>query len=249
MKMRRSGWRPASSNRSMRTSVPRTVKRAVGVLEVGGRGLQRLRRQLRAPVSSVCSAPTCTAEPPVNSEREPALPKPSPRSVSPSTTRTLSIGTPNTSTTSCASVVAMPCPIALTAENTSITPSACTVDRHALLEHVAAGPFQEGGDAQAAQLAARLRLRAARASKPLQSACARRLVHHLLELADVVGLAHRVLVRHLLGPDEVAPAQRDAVDAGLARRLVHQPLDDVDRLGPAGAAVGAGGRGVGEHAP
>ena len=45
---------------------------------------------------------TCTAEPPVKSEREPALPKPLPRSVSPWTMRTFSIGTPNTSTASCA---------------------------------------------------------------------------------------------------------------------------------------------------
>ncbi|MNU72181.1 hypothetical protein D3C71_616350 [compost metagenome] len=74
----------------------------------------------------VRSAPMRTAEPPVKSEREPALPKPSPRSVSPSTTRTFSMGTPKASTASCASEVAMPCPMALTAENTSITPSACT---------------------------------------------------------------------------------------------------------------------------
>jgi hypothetical protein len=39
----------------------------------------------------------------------------------------------------------------------------------ALFQHVAAGPFEEGGDAQAAQLAGAL-LCAARFSKPLQSA-------------------------------------------------------------------------------
>ena len=65
--------------------------------------------------SIVLSAPERMAEPPVKSEREPALPKPLPRSVSPSTTRTCSIGTPNASTTSCASEVAMPWPIWLTA--------------------------------------------------------------------------------------------------------------------------------------
>ena len=52
--------------------------------------------------STVRSDATLTAEPPTKIEREPALPKPLPRSVSPCTMRTFSIGTPNTSTTSCA---------------------------------------------------------------------------------------------------------------------------------------------------
>ena len=52
--------------------------------------------------STVRSEATFTAEPPTKIEREPALPKPLPRSVSPCTMRTLSIGTPNTSTASCA---------------------------------------------------------------------------------------------------------------------------------------------------
>ena len=52
--------------------------------------------------STVRSDATRTAEPPVKSEREPALPKPLPRAVSPWTMRILSIGTPKTSTASCA---------------------------------------------------------------------------------------------------------------------------------------------------
>ena len=65
-------------------------------------------RRLRAPAppgscafSTVRSDATRTAEPPTNSEREPALPKPVPRSVSPNDMRIVSIGTPNTSTASC----------------------------------------------------------------------------------------------------------------------------------------------------
>jgi hypothetical protein len=73
------------------------------------------------------------------------------------------------------------------------------------------------------------------------------LVHDLLELAGVIGLAHRVLVGHLFRLDEVAAAQRDTVHADLARGLVHQPLHDVDGLGPARAAVAPGGCGVGQH--
>ena len=51
--------------------------------------------------STVRCEATRTAAPPVNSEREPPLPKPFARSVSPCTMRILSIGTPNTSTASC----------------------------------------------------------------------------------------------------------------------------------------------------
>ena len=110
----------------------------------------------------------------------------------------------------------------------------------------AAGPLEEGGDAAAAQLAARLRLLAARGEAvPVGERQA--LVEDLLERAAVVGLAHRVRVGHLLGPDHVAPAQRRRIHLHLARRRVHQPLDQVDRLRPAGAAVRAGRRGVGQH--
>ena len=42
--------------------------------------------------------------------------------------------------------------------------------------------------------------------------------------------------------------QPDRVDAGDARGLVHHALDAIARLGPAGAAIGRGRRGVGEHA-
>ncbi len=74
------------------------------------------------------------------------------------------------------------------------------------------------------------------------------LVHHRFEVPRVVGLAHRVPVRHLRGPHHVAPAQLHRVHADLPRGGVHQPLDGVDRLGPAGSAVRAGRRRVGEHA-
>ena len=86
-----------------------------------------------------------------------------------------------------------------------------------------------------------------RAAKPFQSASARPWSMIFSKRAAVVGLAHRVLVGHLLGADQVAPAQRRRIHLHLARRRVHQPLDQVDRLGPAGAAVRAGRRGVGEH--
>ena len=74
-----------------------------------------------------------------------------------------------------------------------------------------------------------------------------RLVEHGGELARIVVHARRRLVGHLAGRDVVAPAQLDPVDAHLARRRVDQPLHVVVGLGPAGAAIGADRRGVGEH--
>ena len=61
-------------------------------------------------------------------------------------------------------------------------------------------------------------------------------VEDRLELAAIVGLAHCGLVRR--DRDEVAPAQGDRIDAELARGLVERALDEIDRLRPAGAAVG-----------
>ena len=73
-------------------------------------------------------------------------------------------------------------------------------------------------------------------------------VQDRLEVARIVGQPDRGLERHLVGPDQVAPAQLDPVDAGLRRRLVDQQLEEVLRLRPPGAAIGAGRDGVGEHA-
>ncbi len=73
-------------------------------------------------------------------------------------------------------------------------------------------------------------------------------VHDLGEVAGIVALAGRGLERHGSRGDEVAPPELGRILAQLARGLVHQPLHQVDRLGPAGAAIGIHGRGVGQHA-
>lgn len=88
------------------------------------------------------------------------------------------------------------------------------VHRHALLEHVAARPLQKRRDAQPAPQATRSRLRSTR-FKACPVGQRQRLIHHMLEAAHVVGLAHGVGVRHLLGADEVASTQFDAVVARL----------------------------------
>ena len=53
--------------------------------------------------------------------------------------------------------------------------------------------------------------------------------------------------RELLVLDPVLLADLERVDADLGGQLVHDPLDAVRRLGPAGAAVGVGPGLVGEH--
>src|SRR5690606_32269658 len=116
---------------------------------------------------------------------------------------------------------------------------------HVLLEGVAAGPFEEGGEAAPAQHAAGGRLR-----RPFLEAVPvgerHALVEDGLEAAAVVHLPHGVGIGHLLGPDHVAAADLALVDPGDPGCLVHEPLDDVDVLGPAGAPVGAGGGGMGK---
>ncbi len=64
-------------------------------------------------------------------------------------------------------------------------------------------------------------------------------------VARVVGEADGGGVRELL--DEVPAPHLGRVDAELVGDLVHQPLEAVGGLGPAGAAVGVGGRGVRER--
>ena len=66
----------ASSNRPMPRSVPATWNTPAAIFDVGGGGLQRLGGELAAARRSSSREASCTAEPPMNSEREPALPKP-----------------------------------------------------------------------------------------------------------------------------------------------------------------------------
>ena len=74
-----------------------------------------------------------------------------------------------------------------------------------------------------------------------------RAVHDLAVVAAVVGHAERVGVGLRLRRNEIAAAQVDAVIAELLGGDVDHPLDGVDRLGPAGAAIGVGRRRVGQR--
>jgi hypothetical protein len=65
---------------------------------------------------------TATAVPPTNSEREPTLPKPIARSVSPWTTSILSMAMPSVSEIIWVYVVCSPCPIAMVPECSTTRP-------------------------------------------------------------------------------------------------------------------------------
>src|SRR6202022_3539793 len=63
----------------------------------------------------------------------------------------------------------------------------------------------------------------------------------------VVDPAGARLIGKGAGPDQVPLAQFGRIDTHLVRRLVDEAFDNVDGLGAAGAAIGYGRRGVGEH--
>src|SRR5262249_51499720 len=107
------------------------------------------------------------------------------------------------------------------------------------------GALDRVDDADAAQLAACLRLGAPRV-EALDLRVMQRLVHAGFELAAIVSVDEAGLERHRARRNEVAAAQRDSVDSELARGAVDDALNDVAGFGPAGAAVRRGRTRVGE---
>ncbi len=74
-----------------------------------------------------------------------------------------------------------------------------------------------------------------------------RAFHMRGEIAGVVHLAGRGLVRHRLRRNEVLAADRIRRHAELARALIDETLDDIGRLRTAGAAIGIHRHRIGEH--
>ena len=109
------------------------------------------------------------------------------------------------------------------------------------------GDFEIGADRDAAQLAALAAFLLALGKVGVVGNL-QRLVEHALEIAAVIGDAGGGRERHLRGLDEIALAQGQPVDAHLVGGAVDQPLHEIIGLGPAGAAIGAHQRGVGQHA-
>ena len=105
-----------------------------------------------------------------------------------------------------------------------------TVEAHlGALETERAGALDRIGDAEAAQLAALVRLRAA-LREPGDVGAAHPLVEDLFELAAVIGESEPGLERHRLGRNEIAPAQLGRIDAGFVGGEIDQPLDHIGRF-------------------
>ncbi len=108
----------------------------------------------------------------------------------------------------------------------------------------AAGPFDVAGQAAAVEQAlfpGRLLAR----GKAIPVRKFRGALQHMRERAAIVNLTDRVGVGQLRGLDVVHLADGARVHPDLARRRIHQPLDDKHAFGPARAAIGADRRGVG----
>ncbi len=74
-----------------------------------------------------------------------------------------------------------------------------------------------------------------------------RLLQHDFKLAAVIGLAAGGAVRHRLGRDHVRRRSSTRSMPVTRARLVDQALDQIDRLGPPGAAVRTERRRIGQH--
>ena len=87
---------------------------------------------------------------------------------------------------------------------------------------------------------------AARLAKPSPIGELQAFVHHMSEVAAVIGDAGLNLVRHGGSRNEIAPPDLDDIDADDLGRAVEQLLDQKGRFRPPGAAIGRERNGVGE---
>ena len=126
---------------------------------------------------------------------------------------TFSNGTPSHSVTSCAKLVSWPWPVRYGADH-ELDP-AVGLDRHlgALARNAGRG-IDVIGDADAALSCRAARFGACAPAKPSQSRERQRAVHDRAIVAAVVDQAERIACRACaLGRHEIAPPQRDAVEA------------------------------------
>ena len=122
-------------------------------------------------------------------------------------------------------------------------------DRDLVFRDHAAGRLDKQRAADTAKPAARRRLGAPR-RKTVPVGERQRLVQTSAVVAAVILGKHRAggdAVGKSIGRDQIAAAQFDPVDPGLARRLIHQTLDHVCHVRPARAAIGGDRHGVGNR--
>ncbi len=170
MKIRCSGWRAARSNSPTLWSVPETWNTPATYSMSAADASSADEARSRAVVRPFSEA-TRMAEPPVKSEREPALPKPVAAVGVALHDADLARWARRTRRRRAArSWWRCPAPSPASPSRSRSSPSAAHRDGDLLLQRIAAGPFEEGGDAAPAQLAALARAssrgRRSRASRP-----------------------------------------------------------------------------------
>ena len=111
------------------------------------------------------------------------------------------------------------------------------------LEGPEAGSLDVGGepdpDGPRASASPLLLLAPPGVSEPLEHLLERgRVVGGIVHDARAVAVREARLVRHLLGPDQVPPAQLGRIHPEPAGRAIEQPVHDERRLGPPGATIG-----------
>ena len=122
-------------------------------------------------------------------------------------------------------------------------PSRCEQHRDlVLLDAAAARRLDEHAAADAAQLAGALGFDCRRAREAVPVRRFLGLGEQAGKIAAVESGAGRRAIGHLRLLDQIAAAQLERIDLELGGRLVDQPLDDVIRFRPAGAAIGIGRR-------
>ena len=130
--------------------------------------------------------------------------------------------------TSCAKLVSWPWPLFIVPSTSSTRPSGATVTS-ARSRGNAAGDLDVIADADAAQLAALLRIGLAR-GKAFPIGETQRRVQPLLVFAIVVGLADAVGVGEGVRRDEVLAPQLGRIEAALIGGDIDEPLDAHRRL-------------------
>src|SRR5207302_594288 len=113
-------------------------------------------------------------------------------------------------------------------------------------EQPAPGDLDIAGDAAAAYPSAARRFRLARV-EPGPVDRGHRLPQQRVEARALVGPVDRVPVRHLVWANEISALELHGIDAELERGLVHEPLDEITGLGPAGPAIRIDRRGMREQ--
>ena len=124
---------------------------------------------------------------------------------------------------------------------------------HGALEGADAGPLHVRGDADPSKHSATPKRRLVTADRPVTRSFKRRLkggveVPAIIDKWIAVTVEHSDVVRHLVCPDEVAPAHLGGIDSDRSREPIDHAVHHEDGLGPSGPSIGRVRRLVRDHA-